>query len=178
MKKIIGVFSLLLLIFVLGGCSKSDSKITQSNNASLNNQPTLNLDNADLTLKCDADAKNYFDSKWQSKTVDTDVYKTINLSYQNHYDKTNNSCYILISYNFKTYRQAAGAGPDYMSTTFTFLDIYRKDQNENPLGVGGFNENISHSDGSANQLVQCNAFGQNCSSIEEFLSIVNPYIGK
>ncbi|MEI7620622.1 MAG: hypothetical protein WCJ57_03590 [Candidatus Falkowbacteria bacterium] len=185
MKKLIQVLPLLALVFALAGCSSQNnlttepgSKINKSNEQTVASTSDNNTSgNIGSIAKCDVDSKNYFDKEWKAKILNTDILKTINLSYENHYDKTNNSCYILISYNFNTSGVKYNL-PSYLSVTFMMADIYRKTPDGYPMALGNFNKNVSFSDGSPDRLVDCNAFGASCSSAEGFLSLVNPYMGK
>ena len=96
MKKVIGIFSLFLWVFVLGGCSykivKTDeARPTQPTNA-LEVQQNIDLNNtngnSDAETKCLADAKKVFDTFKPLMGIDT-------YSYKSHYND-NGTCYVLV----------------------------------------------------------------------------------
>jgi len=159
---VITVLSIIVGAYYLGTTSKKQiiPKITQ---------------NVDLGSNCDTDSKNYFNNMWEKRVKDSETYKTINLSYQNNYDKTNNSCYVLVNYNFKT---IYSFGLSYLSINYRIVDIYKKDQYGYPMTFGVFHQNVSYSDGRKDQLLNCNAFGNECDTVDRFISYVKPYLGQ
>ena len=123
--------------------------------------------------QCDASAKNYFDD-YKSKQDNTDTRQLSNISYQNHYNQNNGSCYVLTntSWNMKMPSEF-----NYSMILYSLTDISKKDPTGQYEWMGQYSENIAPGE-VINGIRDCNVGGNNCSSLKEFLILVNPYLGK
>jgi len=165
----VGITALVFIIIIIS--------IFSSNKGTLNNIPTTN-NATDSTVastsqsQCDTATKNYFNT-WQTK--DNDSFKTVNLTYQNYYDSTNNGCYALVNYNYN-----AKDNPDSSYSekiTYSLVNVYQKDPYGNPETIGSYSQSVSTFKIN-NRLDTCSVSGQQCYSLDSFLSLVNPYLGK
>jgi hypothetical protein len=123
--------------------------------------------------KCDTVAKGYFDTY---KPYGPGFIETVNLSYQNHYSQTNESCYVLVSNNFNMKDNSDGSSS--LKITYTLIDVFKKDPKGNYSTIGSYSQSISAIDKNKNRLDSCNVAGSDCSSLNGFMSSVNPYLGK
>jgi hypothetical protein len=175
------VIVLILALIGLGGYILFSKNSTD--NQSQNNQ-TLDTTSTQLPQKeaqvssnssqsCDTIAKKYFatwDTNWNSN------FETVNLSYQNHYDQSNGSCYVLVSYNFNMKDNSDGSAS--LKVTYSLTDVSRKDPYGNYTTLGSYSQSISPVDKYNNRLDTCNVAGADCYTLKSFMSLVNPYLGK
>jgi len=153
--------------------SQTPQTETQPSSTTPTQTPPVVNQTQSLRSKCNTTAKNYFDTY---KPTQSTGFETVNLSYQNYYSQSNNSCYVLISYNFNLKDNSDGSSS--LKITYTLVDVSRKDPNGNYPGIGSYSQSISAVDKINNRLDSCNVAGADCGSLSGFMSLVNPYLGK
>jgi hypothetical protein len=115
----------------------------------------------DLQAKCSKDSKAWFNENWSSDKT------TLLLSYSNHYNKSMNKCFIEVEYHYTL------QGSSWVND-MQLWDVY---------------ENIKYGDISVSHLVSaakpfsieelvnlCEVYGKKCKTIDEFNSLVRPYL--
>jgi hypothetical protein len=157
------------LILVPVGCDNSNriarlEKQNQELQAVVTNQQAVT--DYDLQAKCSKDARAWFTENW-SRDRDT-----VLLNFTNHYNKSQNKCFILVEYHYNS----NFAGPNGTSWTndMTFTDVYENTK------LGNFGENnysyIRPTFSTNSEVVTCEVLGQKCKTIVEFNSLVGPYM--
>jgi len=123
--------------------------------------------------QCDTAAKNYFND-YKSKQNDTATRQLSNISYQNHYNQNNGSCYVLTNTNWNMKMPSEF---NYSMISDSLIDIFKKDPTGQYDWIGQYSENIAPGE-VINGIRDCNVGGNNCSSLKDFLTLANPYLGK
>jgi hypothetical protein len=169
------VVVILVIVAALYSNNKRQVPVLTSDTVAITNSSTTGDQAVPITSaqntanKCGADAKAYFDT-WDS-TPSNDT-KTVALTYQNYYDSSNNSCYVLVNYNFDMKYYAHGSTP--LHITYALVDVSKKDPTGNSYTkLGSYSSPANYS-----RVDECNVSGQQCNSLESFLTLVNPYLGK
>lgn len=162
--------TLLMLAFVLILCGCNSERVSKLEKESQELQAQLHKQQAatdlDLQAKCARDSKIFFKEGWGH---DKD---TVLLDYSNHYNKKQTKCFIVVEYHYNSH--FAGPGGDSWTNDLLLYDVYEN------VKYGSFAENhythykpqISTSD----EMLSCDLSGSKCSSIQEFNSLVAPYM--
>ena len=172
---------IIIIIFILnynkGNSNQVGNLPITSNTVDTSIIPTSKVENktsiSSSQSKCDTVAKNYFDTY---KPTTSSGFETVNLSYENHYNQSNGSCYVLVSYNFNLKDNSDGSSS--LKINYILIDVSRKDPNGNYTTVGDYTQSISAVDKINNRLDSCNVGGSECGSLSGFMTRVNPYLGK
>ncbi len=171
------IFVVLVGVYYLGKSSNSsplENSQTQDNQTIVDTSAQTPI--TTLSSKCDTDAKNYFDD-YKNKQKDTNSMKIESISYENHYDQNNSSCYVLT----KQYVNANIPGitdSSYEMVYYSLVDVSKKDPKGDYQWLGQYTQNIAPNNQVINGIQDCNVGGNQCSSLKLFLSLVNPYLGK
>lgn len=157
MKKVIGIFSLFLLVFVLSGCGYKIVKTNETNKIQSlpeNNNQIKTQTDIDLQIKC-SDAANKFFIKY---LVDNDLKLPVQT---NHWNKTLGRCLVEISgmIDNKLYYDLFDA---IGGQEFAFILISDASNNKSTMCALYINGNENE--------------GSNCSSKDEFDKFVNNYM--
>ena len=155
----------IVIIFVIAGNSN------QLNNSQPHNNQAVGTTTQSLQDECDTSAKNYFDD-YKSKNISQ---ATPSISYDNHYDKNNGSCYVLT--NSISNESALISQKPYYMVLYSLVDVSRKDPTGQYEWIGQYSENVAPGE-VFNGITDCNVGGNHCSSLKDFLTLVNPYLGK
>jgi len=154
---------LFVLAIMLAGCDSDRISKLEKQNQEL--MADIKKDHAvadyDLQAKCARDSKAWFNENWRA---DKD---TVLLTYTNHYNKSENKCFILVEYHYS-----------YMQNTWvndmTLWDLYENSK------YGTYSEtHISypkpeyHTD---NNVVLCEMLDRKCKTLDEFNNLVRPYL--
>lgn len=112
---------------------------------------------ADPSAECEVASKQQFDI-W----VANGISSPSDQSYQSHFSVTSGTCYMLWKYT----------NGDWL-LSYNLWDVYQRNPKTGkaPNLIGGFLENVQQS-----RIDQCNVGGQECTSVEEFLSLTVPYL--
>jgi hypothetical protein len=117
----------------------------------------------DLQAKCSKDAKVWFHDNWQS---DGD---TVLLNYTNHYNKAMNKCFVMVEYHYTT-DKATGSWANLMSLWDMYENAQFADFAEHHYVR--YKPKIETSE----ELITCKVAGTKCTAIEQFNSLVRPYL--
>ena len=117
--------------------------------------------NTDMVIKCDAEAKYWFDY-YNKQATPGNVQ-----NYKNHYDVGTGGCYMLWSW-----QSAAGNN---VAIAYNLYDVFSKSPKGSPAAgfpiiLGGVGTDHF------GKIYECYVEGQKCTSIEEFLSLAQPYL--
>jgi hypothetical protein len=116
----------------------------------------------DMQAKCSRDAKAWFNENWQR-----DKGTTL-LTHTNHYNKAQNKCYELTEWHYEV-----GDGPSWVGD-ITLWDVY---ENTKYGHVSVTHMIYFKPVASTNESVgACEVFGTKCSGVEEFNTLVQPYM--
>jgi len=154
----------ILLFLLLTGCGVSDRLArVEKENKELKEEVSKRstISDYDLQAKCAKDARAWFEESWQRDSG------TILLDYTNHYNKAMNKCFILVEFHFNT----APSGS--WTNSMTISDVYEN------LKYGTYMEThrIRLKDGeTSDQLHLCKVMDKECKSIQEFNTLVGPYM--
>jgi hypothetical protein len=151
------------------GCDVRDrvsrlEKEKQQTKAELENFRTARSATADYDLqaKCSKDAKTFFADGW---TRDKD---TVLLDYSNHYNQTQNKCFIYVEYHFHTGADASWA------KDISLWDVYEN------VKYGFFLEThevvLKPEYHVADSVGSCEFLDKKCKTIGEFNGFIRPYL--
>ena len=97
---------------------------------------------------------------------------TILLDYRNHYNESQNKCFILVEYHYNSH--FAGEGGSSWTNDMIITNVY---------------ENVKYGEFSANtythwkptvttktDVIRCEVLNQKCKSVQEFNDLVRPYL--
>jgi len=118
---------------------------------------------ANAATKCDTEAKYWFDY------YNKQSYSGQAQSYKYRYDQQTGGCYLLWSWQLYY-------GENNVSTAYNLYDVFRK----SPQGssAAGFPVILASVQTSSHLgLLECNFIGLKCSSVAEFLTLAEPYLG-
>jgi hypothetical protein len=112
----------------------------------------------DLQAKCAKDAREYFDRGWRPDK------NTVLLDFKDHYNKSENRCFILIEYHYNVELAAPGR------TSWTnLMNIYDVQENNEYAEFGENHYSYSKPKfTTGDEVVLCKVQGQECKSIDEF----------
>jgi hypothetical protein len=117
----------------------------------------------DLQSKCADGARKYFKENWSARDPDT-----ILLTYENHFNKSKNRCFVFIEYHFNVNR-TTGAWCNSMSLYDAFEGVKYGSIMLNYINIGQTYETrttVSH----------CDVDDQKCTTVEEFNAKIRPYM--
>jgi hypothetical protein len=155
------------LIFAVG-CDTSDrlarlEKQNQELQVAVKGQQAVT--DYDLQAKCSKDARAWFNENW-SRDKDT-----ILLDFTNHYNKTQNKCLVLVEYH---YSSAAGPNATLWTNDMTLTDVYEN------VKMASFGENhytyFKPTINTSDNVIICEVLSQKCKSIDEFNTLLAPYL--
>jgi hypothetical protein len=116
----------------------------------------------DAQAKCSRDAKGWFNENWAG------TKNAILLTYTNHYNKAQNKCFILVEYHYSFDKSNSWVN------NMSLWDVYENAQ------YGKFSENhmiILGPNSQTRELVlTCNLLSDKCKTIDEFNSLLQPYM--
>ena len=112
----------------------------------------------DSQAKCGRDAKIYFHENWPSDE------KTMNLDFTNHYNRSLNKCFVLVSDLFWIKKNSQSA---FISV---LQDVYEND------AVGQFSQTEVNSPDKLEGLTLCKVADAKCTAVKEFNDLVHPYM--
>lgn len=161
----VGVLIVVLVSIASSGCTYSDriaglEKQTDEIRKELDAQKRI-VD-LDTQAQCANAAKALFMSKWQADE------ETIQLDYNNHYNKSLSKCFIRVDWDFHPIGWVGGIDANTTGDWFSITQIY--DVYENSLYALLNEEHISTSDQDSSNvhLLHCFVAGQACKSDDEF----------
>ena len=117
----------------------------------------------DLQAKCAHDSKVWFNENWQS---DRD---TLLLTYTDHYSRSQNKCFLFVEYHHAYTK-------DWWVNAMSIWDIYENVQ-YGEVNVNHYTE-WKPRFSSREEVNSCAVAGKKCSTVEEFNSLVRPYLGE
>lgn len=155
----IGILALVgvLVLFTAEYSFNNYNKTKQLEKENQNLQARLDSNNLDSQAQCSRDARNFFDS--QKST-------TGSYSFQNHYSKSLNKCFILVTRYWDTSTITSFSDPNYAS----YQDLYLADIYEN-VTIGRFSRELKN-----NKITTCEISGEQCDSYDNFMNKVNSYL--
>jgi hypothetical protein len=115
----------------------------------------------DLQAKCAKDSRAWFNENWHG---DKD---TILLTYTNHYNKSQNKCFILVEYHYNMFVNT-------WTNHMTLWDVYENEK------YGDFALNTTSTFKptyqTAESLITCEVYGKKCTTTDGFNNLVRPYL--
>ena len=118
----------------------------------------------DLQPKCAHNAKEWFNDHWAVHDKDT-----ILLGYTNHHNKSDNNCYALIEYHFRSGINLTGWAND-----MTLWNV-----NENSKLAAFTEEHYGRTASIPNpesKIITCEVYGKGCKTLQEFEDLTRPYM--
>jgi len=176
---IIITFGIIVFVLLVGAyyIGKSSNNQTQNNQIPAETSVQTPATQPDQTetqapaqssqSQCDTDAKAYMAKQW--KLNDYEGYKTLSLTYDSHYNKSNNACYVLVKYNFEFTGLSTGV-------SYTLANVSTKNIYGFATTVGNY-QSDKFPDGTSN-LLACDVEGAQCFSADGFLTLTKPYMGE
>lgn len=163
--KALKVISLYSVILIAVGCNSDRISQLEKQNQELKTQLDRDrtVHDLDLQSKCSNDAKIWFNENWASSRNEKE---TMLLDFSNHYNKSSNKCFIFVEYHFG---HAVGAS---WTNNITLWDVYENSK------YGDFAENhfISYSGEPKDTVITCEVLDKKCTSVDQFNSLVQPYM--
>jgi hypothetical protein len=111
----------------------------------------------DLQAKCAKDSKTWFNDNWRA---DKD---TLLLTYTNHYNKSQNKCFIFVEYHYTLF---SGTWINDM----TLWDIYENEK------YGDFSLTTTNTFKTEERVSSCEVYGKRCTSADSFNTLVHPFL--
>ena len=116
----------------------------------------------DLQAKCSKDARAWFNENW-SRDKDT-----VMLDFSNHYNKSQNKCFILVEFHYSIDTNGSWAN------NMTLWDVYENSK------FGAFTEYhtiyFKPVASTSDRVITCELFAQKCKTGNEFNGLVQPYL--
>jgi hypothetical protein len=149
---------------LLAGCDHED-RIGKLEKQNQELQAEIKKDHAaaeyDMQAKCAKDSRLWFNENWQRDK------NTILLDYTNHYNKSQNKCFIEVEYHYRFYDQSwvndMMVWDIYENEKFGTVTVrhmvYLKPEYHNEESVSG-----------------CEVYGKTCKTVDEFNGLVAPYM--
>jgi hypothetical protein len=161
--SILNCCAVILLFIAPVGCQDERINQLEKQNADLKAQMEKShvaLD-YDLQVKCSKDARTWFNENWRS---DKD---TLLLDFSNRYDKATNQCFILVEHHFRSSDRDSS-----WTNNMSLWNVYENSQ------YGDFREAyiIDFKNPPKNELFTCTMLDTKCTSLDQFNSLVQPYM--
>lgn len=162
--KVIAPF--LLFAVVLTGCDHEDRIAKLEKQTSELQSGRDRVADYDLQAKCAKDAKAWFNENWSGDK------NTLLLDFMNHYNKKENKCFVSVEYHYNSKFAAPG---DYSWTNdMTLWNLYENTK------YGSFAEThytyLKPNSNNRNEVIMCEVFGEKCKTLQEFNTLVRPYL--
>src|SRR5260370_2163515 len=154
-------------ILITGGCDTSEriSKLEKQDGEFKAQLEKLRAaSDYDLQEKCNRDGKEWLRDNWRN---DKD---TIFMTYNNHYNRANNTCFIVIERHVKSVFGDDGS----WSNVIELWDVL-----ENNKYAAIQEDHLVHAKPQysvGDDVVRCEVAGQECKSLDEFTSKTRPYM--
>jgi hypothetical protein len=154
-----------MAVLLLGGCDSERISKLEKQNQELQSQ--VKKDRAvadyDLQAKCAGDSKVWFFENWSQRDKDT-----ISLTYTNHYNKRLNKCFIMVEYHYSTFGRS-------WTNSMSLWDVYENSKyGDIDVNHAVYLKPEFHTEESV--ASSCSVYGKACKTLDEFNSLVRPYL--
>ena len=152
-----------LFSVVATGCDDNNDRITKLEKQSQDLKAQADRDSAvrdyDLQAKCSSEAKAWFQSNYQRDK------NTLLLDYTNHYNKSQNACFIAVEWHFN------GSEPFEWTN---YMGVWNVLENSKLGEIYDRHHRVEQD--FKEDAYQCSVNGTSCKSVDEFEKQVQPYM--
>jgi hypothetical protein len=156
---------LVLLALLLIGCDNERLAKLEKKNQDL--MAEIKKDRAvsdyDMQAKCARDSKVWFDENFGAGR-DKD---TLLLTYSNHYNKSQNKCFVVVEYHHRYDKQ-------WWANMITLWDVYENSK-YGSISINHYTD-FKPKFQTREELLDCEVFDKKCGTLDEFNSLARPYL--